>query len=109
EHVRIDVTVSRRSTVLVRTTYDAGWHAALDGHAVPLLRADYLLQAVDVPAGRHTIELTYDDPSIGFGLLGSVLSVLALLGSALGLRLRRRSPPVGQSGPDGDRDRRRSE
>ena len=37
-------------------------------------------------AGRHIVELRYDDPSIGYGLLGSGLGVGLLFLAAVLLR-----------------------
>jgi hypothetical protein len=81
--------------VVVHDTFDPNWHAEVDGSPVTVLRTDYLLQGVLVPRGapgqvttRHKIVLRYDDPTIGYGLLGSVLSIAALLGVALVLRRR---------------------
>ena len=87
---RIDVDALRPSLVLIRTAYDPGWRAEVDGRSVRVLPADSLLQAVPVPPGRHTIRLAYSDPSIGIGLLGSALSLAAMFGLALGLLLRER-------------------
>jgi hypothetical protein len=79
---RVDVATSGPALVLIRTAYDKGWHATVDGHPAPLLRADYLLQAVPVGSGRHVVLLEYDDPWIGYGLVGSALSIAVLLGIA---------------------------
>ena len=87
---RIEVDAARPSIVVIRTVYDPGWHAEVDGHRVGILPADSMLQSVPVSAGRHVIRLTYDDPSIGFGLLGSALSLLGMVGLVLALRARER-------------------
>lgn len=58
--------------------YDENWRAELDGEAVPVQAAGYLL-GVEVPAGAHTLTLTYTQPGMGGGLL------LSLLGLALTL------------------------
>jgi len=94
---------------VIRNVFDPNWHATLDGQPVPLLRADYLLQGVMVPKGRHTIELSYDDPTIWAGVLGSLAALLALLTLAVVVPLRGSARPVGQSAPDANRDRRRGE
>jgi len=86
------------SVVLIRIPFDQGWHASVDGHAAPLLPADYLIQGVAVRAGHHVIRLSYDDPSIGYGLLGSGMALLGLLGGALVLWRRRPRPERG-AGP----------
>ena len=36
-----------------------GWIAELDGRQTPILRADVLFRAVEVPAGRHTVVFRY--------------------------------------------------
>jgi hypothetical protein len=90
---RVLVDVPSPALVLVRNVYDRNWHATVDGHPAPVLAADSLIQAVAVPAGHHVIRLSYDDPAIAFGLLGSALAIAALLAAAgaLAARERRRS------------------
>ena len=82
---RVRVRSPSPGVVLIRNVWDRHWHATVDGRSVPIMRADYVLQAVTVPAGSHTIELAYDDPTIGLGLFGSAiaLAVLGLLAAAL--------------------------
>lgn len=41
-----------------------GWRATVDGKPVDLGRADYILRAMRIPAGEHTIEMTFDPPSL---------------------------------------------
>lgn len=88
----VQVDASGAGIVLIRNVYDTNWRAWMDGRAVPLLRANYLLQAVEVPAGRHTILLAYDDPWIGYGVAGSAVSVALLIAGAV--FLWRRRPPI---------------
>jgi hypothetical protein len=89
--VRVDVEVGSPAVVLVRNAYDPGWHASVDGRPAPVLAADYVDQGVPVPAGRHTVLLSYDDPTVGYGLVGTALSLVALLGAAAFLGTRRKS------------------
>jgi hypothetical protein len=86
-HARLPV------VVLIRIPFDSSWHATLDGRPVAVLHADYVDMAVTVPRGTHVLELAYDDQRIGFGLLGSGLSLGSLVVVALVTRRRRRGPP----------------
>jgi hypothetical protein len=79
-----------------------GWHATLDGHRVDILTADHALQAVAVPAGRHTVTLTYTQPGQRTGIVLTLVSlgiyVLAVAAVCEQRRRRRR----GSVGPGSD-------
>lgn len=44
--------------------YPDGWHATIDGQPAELARADYILRAMYVPAGQHTLEMRFDPTSL---------------------------------------------
>jgi hypothetical protein len=79
-HVLIRTTTNFPGLAVIRNAFDKGWHAKLDGHDAQLLVADYMMQAVAVPGGRHVVELKYRDPWIGSGLLVSGVAWGLLLG-----------------------------
>lgn len=41
-----------------------GWHADVDGEEVPVARVNYLLRAIPLPAGSHTVTMTFEPASI---------------------------------------------
>jgi hypothetical protein len=73
---RIDASAENRTMLVVAQTWYHWWRATVDGSAVPLWRANYAFQAVEVPPGRHDVRLAYVDR--GFQM-GGVISVLTLL------------------------------
>ncbi|MDE5761337.1 MAG: YfhO family protein [Bacteroides sp.] len=44
--------------------YPDGWHITIDGQPADLARADYILRAVHVPAGKHILEIRFDPTSL---------------------------------------------
>lgn len=62
--------------------YDKGWKAYIDKEEVPALRANYILRALEVPEGTHTIEWRYISPkwfiSEAITLLCSIIIIFAL-------------------------------
>jgi Bacterial membrane protein YfhO len=97
QSARIDVTTSKPAIVLVRTSYERNWTATVDGTPTTVMPTDYLVQGIPVGSGRHTIVFAYRDPTIGYGLAGSAVSVGLLLGAAawLAVRIHRRERRAG--------------
>jgi hypothetical protein len=60
---------------VISQTYYPTWKAYIDGEPAKLWRANYAFQAVEVPAGKHQIQLRYEDRTF---LLGALLSVTGL-------------------------------
>ena len=67
------------------------WTATVDGRGAEILKADYLLRAVAVPAGRHRVEFRFESPAMKRGLMLSGASLLVTLG-LLGAGFLRRRP-----------------
>lgn len=72
--------------------YPKGWVAAIDGEEVPILRANYVLRALEVPAGKHQIEFKFEPKPYVIGdkitMASSWVLLLVVLGS-IGWTLRK--------------------
>jgi hypothetical protein len=72
--------------------YYPGWRAEVDGRPAPILRANYLMRAVAVPAGRHTVGFLYEPASFKAGMAASLAGGLAIaLMALLHVRSRKRT------------------
>ena len=74
--------------------FEAGWKATIDGNPADVIRANYILRALETPAGKHTIEFRFEPSSFAVGTtissISGVLMLLLFLGS-LGWSLKRQS------------------
>jgi hypothetical protein len=77
--VIIDVDTPGPALLRLADLWYPDWKAYVDGRPTPVLRADYLLRAVAVPAGRHRVEFRYESAAVRNGLLLSLASLLVVL------------------------------
>lgn len=76
--------------------YPHGWKMYIDNDEVPYIKADYLLRAVHIPAGKHQIKMVFEPEVIKTGksisLASAGLFALLSIGS-LGLWYRKKKKP----------------
>lgn len=58
------VSSAKGGVVVFSEIYYPGWQAMIDGAPVDIARADYILRAMYVPSGSHTIEMWFEPQSI---------------------------------------------
>lgn len=64
--------------------YPKGWKIFIDENEVPYLKANYLLRAVHVPAGKHAVKMLFAPDVIATGKLISMIAFAIFLLLSLG-------------------------
>ncbi|MDR6843593.1 YfhO family protein [Flavobacterium granuli] len=59
--------------------YEKGWKALIDGKETSIMRADYTLRAIILPAGRHTIEFKFEPQVVKTGSAITLVSSIGML------------------------------
>jgi len=94
------VSALNRLAIFSEVYYPAGWRAYVDGQEVKILRANYILRALNIPSGEHTIVFEFKPDSFKKGELWSRITsgilVLMLLATLAGFLLNnyKRSTPL---------------
>lgn len=96
--IRFRVRTSRPTLATIAQTHYDPWRAELDGKPIPIHRANYAFQAVEIPEGEHEVVLRYVDTTF---IKGVYISLAALLLCAYGwIRLGKEARPTARSFAD---------
>lgn len=94
EKITLDVRTQKTQLLVVSEVFYDEWHAFVDNKEVPIIKTNFLLRGVVVPAGSKTVEFRFISPSFETGRTISIASNIAtsLLGlGALGMWIMRRN------------------
>ena len=93
--IRILAQMETPGLIVLADNWDKGWRAFWNGRPMPVLRVDYTIRGVVVPAGIGTLEFIYRPASVALGLWLAGLAAIVLLGWVAVFRLRSRpkQPP----------------
>ncbi|MDZ4146740.1 MAG: hypothetical protein U1C58_00505 [Flavobacteriaceae bacterium] len=83
--VYVSETTIPRVAIFSEMYYPKGWNAYLNGQKVPYFRADYVLRALKIPAGKNIIEFKFEPQVVETGgkiaLLSSILIGILMFGA----------------------------
>lgn len=74
--ILLETSASSGAWLVLADTFYPGWVAEVDGAETPIVRANTMFRAVPLPAGRHSVEMTYRPSSVRSGLMVSAASLL---------------------------------
>ena len=95
-YLKYEVNSEMGGTVVFSGIYYPGWQSTIDGQEAAHGRANYILRAMNVPAGKHVVEFKFDPKSlhvtetIAFIALG-VLALLAIVMVVLKIKACRKA------------------
>ena len=95
-YLKYEVSSDKGGTVVFSEIYYPGWKSTIDGQEVAHGRANYILRAMNVPAGQHVVEFRFDPTSlhvtenIAFVALG-LLALLAIVVVVLKIKACRKA------------------
>ncbi|MGH2655659.1 MAG: YfhO family protein [Actinomycetota bacterium] len=75
ERVVLSVDAEREAVLVLTDTWDPGWRATVDGHAVTILRANHALRAVRLDPGEHRVVFSFEPSWL---LPGAIVSISSL-------------------------------
>ncbi len=85
-HLDYEYTASQPGTIVFSEIYyPYGWKASIDGEPVDHYRVDYMLRAMNVPAGSHKIHFVFDPDSVKKGNVLSMTCVIIMYVAVLGI------------------------
>ncbi len=76
------VRTDRASMLVIADNWVNGWRARVDGVEVPAMRVNHTLIGIPVPAGQHTVTLSFESDAIGIGLWLSAVSLVLIVAVA---------------------------
>jgi hypothetical protein len=94
EKISAEVEAAAPAMVVIAQSYYHDWHAFVDGQPTRLWRANYAFQALEIPAGRHDVQLVYQDAAFKWGAVISLTSLAVLIGGFFLLRKQTASPAI---------------
>ena len=63
-YLKYEVNSEKGGTIVFSEIYYPGWQSTIDGEEVAHGRANYILRAMNVPAGKHVVEFKFDPKSL---------------------------------------------
>ena len=83
-YIDYEYAISKPGTIVFSEIYyPYGWKATVNGKPVDIFRVNYMLRAINVPAGKHTIHFEFDPDSVKKGDAIAMTCIIVMYSSIL--------------------------
>ena len=79
DHILGTINTIKKGIVLFQIPFDKGWDIYLDGEKSKIQIVDFGLMGIEVPKGKHSIELRYMPHNIQLGIILTLIGLILLL------------------------------
>lgn len=82
DRIELELEAPEAGVLVVNEAWYPGWRAWVSGQETPVFRANSLVRAVEMPRGRHRIELRFEPPdgvSLRWLLVSTLIATIALM------------------------------
>jgi hypothetical protein len=90
KRIQVKVDAAANSILLWNDRWSPNWKATVDGQPVNLLRANFIMRGIQVPAGSHEIVMRYEQPAKYLYVSFAMMAVGVLLCAFLGFESRKK-------------------
>ncbi len=78
--IEVNTLTAKPSILVLSEKWDPNWKAWLDGKSVKILRANFLMRAIELPPGNHTVLMEYRPSLISTYISCVSMGIFAVLG-----------------------------
>ena len=85
-HIEIEVNTNTPAMLVVDEKWDPAWKAWVDRQPSKIYKANFLMRALELPPGKHTVVMEYRPSMIGFWISAISVSIFTLIGMGYAIR-----------------------
>lgn len=76
---RVHVEAPQGGVMILSERFSPGWHASVDGKPATIMKADFILSAVELPPGAREVRIEYREPNLRRAMMLTAIMLGALL------------------------------
>ncbi|MCC7519904.1 MAG: YfhO family protein [Verrucomicrobiae bacterium] len=92
ERIEVETEAAKPAVLVFGDKWDPDWKAWVDGAPARILKANFLMRGVELPAGKHSVRMEYRPSMLPFKISAGGVLLFAAYGLWRGARLLARRP-----------------